>query len=71
MTRTTEALFEAVLDKVRELFPGVQPSHFITDFEKTPANDVREVFSDQLTVSWCWFQAVTKRFKKNRFVGRN
>lgn len=67
MTRKTTALYQSVFEKLHELLPDFQPSQVIADFEEAPANAIRAVFGDAVTVSGCWFhysQALLKRLRK-------
>ena len=46
--------YDAVMLKVQELQPLLQPTQVIADFEEAPANAVRNVFGSNLLVSGCW-----------------
>ena len=66
LTRKTQVLYTAVLEKVKELMAGFNPTIIMADFEPSLRNALRETFP-QCTIKGCWFhytQAVIRKIRK-------
>ena len=70
LTRKTETLYKAVLQKIKELVPEFNPVMIMADFEASLRDALKDTFP-QCVIKGCWFhytQAVNRKAKKLGFT---
>ena len=65
LTNKDEELYHAVVHKIHELIPQLQPVSLMSDWEKAPRNAFMQVYQG-VRIHGCWFhytQAIWRKIK--------